>query len=470
MKIGIIASAVAVICGIGGGVYYRLDQLQQKRDYFEDKFSKTQAMLPKAISIEKTSESTLFETNSVYTIQLKENGKKSASKLVINTHLDHGVSYLFSGLVEGNAIGKIEGPFAKEFKSLDKLFDTQIKVLSDYTVITDTKFVDLTAKDGSELKGITSYLESSKNEDSIKTDFKIASLSSPKTTDGQSMFNLKGFELQYQGKSNDLGNNHLSLKLGEIKSIFAQVQNVALVADSTVKSGNVDLTSSLSIDKITASQWKDASFNFKYSVLGLDESSMKALYTIGKKTAPNNEEEIRTSLVEMEAQAKKLFTHGFQFNVDKLAFKSATDSFDFSFKSSLPKSKSFEEVSLEKNLHISSNIEAKGTFSNPLAQVINQRLNSINVAPTDSAAPQEEQVVVTNNEVKVSLDITNGKGKLNGKDFTTDQNDILHIVLSTIDEKFQAKKSDPLSATTPVTAPAETPVAPQPEKVEPAKK
>lgn len=467
IKLSIIASSVILLLG-AGGAYYRFEQLQQKKVYFEEKLAKTKAMLPKAISIEKTSESSFFETNSVYTIQIKENKKNSTSKLVINTNLKHGFSYLFSGLIEGTATGKIEGPFAKEFKSLDKLFDSKIKVLPDFTLITDTKFADLTAKDGSELKGITSYFETTKNEDDIKTDFKIASISSPKSPDGQSMFNIKGIDFQYKGKTNDLGNNHLSFKLAEIKSVFAQVQNVSFVADSTVKSGNVDLTSSLSIDKITASQWKDASFNFKYSILGLNESSMKDLYSIGQKTTSTNAEELTTSINEIEVQAKNLLTHGFKFNIDKFAFKSGTDNFDFSFKSSLPKSKSFEEFNLEKNLHILSNIDTKGSFSTPLAQILNQRLNSINISSSDSLEPQqpqEEQIVVNNNELKVSFEIKNGKGTLNGKEFTTDQNDIIHIVLSTIDEKVQAKKSAPL-ATTPVTAS----VAPQPATVEPAKK
>lgn len=478
IKLSIIAASVLVVLGVGGGVYYRVDQLQQKRDYFQDRFDKTKALLPKAVVIDKTTESSLFETNSTYTIQLQEDGKKSPSKLVINAHLEHGFSYFLSGVIEGTSVGKIEGPFAKEFKSLDKLFDSSIKVLADDTLITDTKFVDLVAKDGTEIKGITSYLEATRDNENIKTNFKIGALNSPKGQDGKPLFNLNGFELEYSGKSNDIGNNHFSVKLAEVKSIFAQVNGISLVADSTVKGGLVDVKSALKVSKINAAKWENGSIDFQYSILGVDEGAIKTMYNVGKKTAPKNEEEIQKSIVVMEEQAKKIFTRGISINVDKLAFKAGDDSFDFSFKASLPKLNTFEEVSFEKNLKVSYKLETKGDLSHILAQQVNQHLQSLNITTPNSPAQTEQQVAVVDNQLKVNFDVANGKGQLNGKDLTAEQNDVFHIVLSTIDEKIHAKdafaNAAQSSTSTPV-IPSEvkpiesvTPVAPA--SAEPVKK
>lgn len=464
IKLSIIAASVLVVLGIGGTAYYRIDQLQQKRDYFQDKFNKTKAVLPKAIVIDKTTESSLFETNSTYTIQLQEDGKKSPSKLVVTAHLEHGLSYFLTGVIEGTSVGKIEGPFAKEFKSLDKLFDSKIKVLENDTLITDTKFVDLVAKDGTELKGITSYLESTKDNDTVKTNFKIGALNSPKGQDGKSLFNLNGFEVEYNGKANDIGNNHFSVKLAEVKSIFAQVNGISLVADSTVKGGLVDMKAALKVDKINAAKWENGAIDFQYSVIGVDESALKAMYDIGKKTAPQNEEEVQKSIVAMEEHAKKIFTRGIAINVDKLSFKAGQDSFNFSFKASLPKLNTFEEVSFEKNLKVSYNIETVGDLSHILAHQVNQQLQSLNITTPESPTTPE-QVVVVDNQLKVNFEVANGKGTLNGKELSQEQNDVLHIVLSTIDEKIHSKEVTPVTPATqelvkPVTQETVVPVTP----------
>lgn len=438
IKLSIISASVIAGLGVAGGVYYRIDQLQQKRDYFQSQFDKTKAMLPKAIVIDKTSESSLFETNSKYTIQIVKGGQKTSSKLVITSHLEHGLSYFVSGVIEGTATGKIEGPFTKEFKSMDKLFDSQIKILSDDTLITNTKFSDLIAKDGTEIKGITSYLEATRNDDSLKTNFKIASLSSPKSPEGQSLFNLKDLNLEYSGKSNQIGNNHFAFKVGSVDSPFIQVKGINLSADSKVHSGLFDLTSSMNVSKINAAKWKDGSIDFKYSILGFDEASMKTLYTIGQKTAPTNEEDIQKGISAMEEQVKKIFTRGLQFNLDKLSFKSGDDNFNFSFKSSLPQSSTFEDVSFEKNLQASYHLQTKGSLSNLMAQQINQKLESMNV---NSPVPAEQQIAVANDSLNVDFEINHGHGLLNGKDLTSDQQDVLHIILSTIDEKLHSKEA-----------------------------
>lgn len=437
IKLSIIASSVIAVLAVGG-IGYRVDQLQKKRDYFQDKFTKNKSMLPEAIVIEKTSQSSLFSTDSIYTITIKKTNH-TTNKLIINTHLQHGLSYLFSGVIEGTSVGKIVGPFTKEFKSLDKLFDSRITVLADDTLITDTTFVDLTAKDGYQFNGMTSYFETTKNDELIKTNFKIASINSPKLTDGKSMFNLKGFDLQYTGKSNDIGNNHFSAKISDIKSPFAQINNMSLIADSTVKSGLVDLTSSLSIAKINADKWQNGSVDFKYSVVGLDQKAIESIYNIGKKTASNNETEIQKNIHDMENQVRTLFTRGFEARVDKLAFKSGDDNFNFSFKATLPRAKSFDDVSVEKNLHVLYNLETKGSFSDTIAQAINVKLQDLNLS-----APTEEEpielVTVNAQELKVAIEIAESKGNINGKEFSKNQNEMLHIILSTFDEKLHDKK------------------------------
>lgn len=436
IKLGIIsASALTFLC-VAGGVYYRIQQLEQKRDYFQSKFDKTKAMLPKAISIEKTSESHLFETNSQYVIQLVQNGKKSSSKLIINAHLKHNLSYLFSGVVTGYATGKFEGPFTKEFVSLDKLFDSQIKILPDDTLVTDTKFADLVAKDGTEIKGITSFFESTKNNENIKTNFNIASLSSPKQDGKPGLFKLSNLNIEYNGKSNQIGNNHFGFKIDDIQSPFANINHIVLNADSTVKSGSVDIKSSLNIGKINAAKWKNGSINFQYSFLGINEQAIRVLYDIGQKTAPSNEEDVKKQIVSMEEQVKKIITHGFQLNIDKLSFKSGKDTFNLSLKSSLPHHSQPEEVSFEKNLKLSYSLNMKSDLSPIVAEQINKKLQSFNNDPT---LIQEPQITVTNNELQVHFDINNGKGTLNDKNLTPEQQDILHIILSTFDEKFHLK-------------------------------
>lgn len=440
MKMSLIASAVIVTLA-AGGAYYRVQQLQQKRDYFQDKFTKTQTMLPKSIIIEKTSQSSLFNTDSTYTVQLQNKGQKSPSKLIVHTHLNHGLSYFFTGVIKGTAVGNIVGPFTKEFKSLDKLFDSQIKVLTNDTLITDTKFVDLIAKDGSEFKGITSYLETTKDDDTINTAFKIASMNSPKLANGQYVFSLKGFDLHYSGQSNSIGNNHLAIKLAETQSPMAQIQNISLLADSTVKSGAVNLVSALSIGKINADKWKDGFVDFKYSILGLDEGAIKTMYTIGKQDAPNNEADIEKHIRIMEEQAKILLTRGFEAKVDKLALKAGDDTFNFSFKAVLPKSNSFQEVHVEKNLYAIYNLETKGSFSDSVANFMNMKLQSFSV-PTPNSSEPLSLVTVNANELKVKIELSKGKATLNDKSFSADQNDMIHVVLSTIDEKLHSKKNN----------------------------
>lgn len=440
IKNSIIGASIVALLG-AGGVYYRVDQLQQKRDYFQNKFDKTKSSLPKVVSIEKTSESGLFSTDIKYVVQLVQDGKKSDSKLVITTHLNHGIGYLFSGVVEGTSVGKIEGPFAKQFKSMDKLFDSQVQVLADDTLVTNTQFADLVAKDGTEFKGITSYMKLTKNDDYLDTNFKIASLGSSKSPQGQSIFALKGFELEYKGKSDKIDNNHFGFKIADISSPFAQVSNINMVADSFVKSGSVDIKTSLSVAKINAEQWKNGSIDFKYSVLGIEQNALTKIYALGQQTAPKNDEQVQKSIAAMEEEFRKIFAHGLSFNVDKLAFKSGEDSFDFSFKSSLPKSASFEDVSFEKKLKLSYNLQTKGNLSNILAGEINKKLQSMNTQgdtqPENSQVT--EQIKVVNNELTMSFEIDSGIAKLNGKELPSEQQDLVHIVLSTLDEKMHGK-------------------------------
>lgn len=480
MKIGIIAGAVAVIGGIGAGVYYRIDQLQQKKDYFEAKFNKTKGALPKVISIEKTSESTFSETNVKYVIQIEQNGKKSESKLVIESKLEHGFNYLLSGEIEGTATGKIEGPFAKEFKSLDKLFDSTIKISSDDNLTTDTKFADLIAKDGTEMKGISSHLELVKADDTMKSNFKIASLNSPKTPDGQSMMKLTGFELEYSGKTEAIGNNSFSTKINEIQSPFGSIKGASISANSTVSSGNVNVKVAVKATKIDVPQLKDGSVDLQYSIKNLDESVIKALYEIGRKTAPNKPEDIEKSMEEFNNQAKKLITHGLEFSIDKFNFKSGQDSLDFKFNASLPKVKSFDDVSFEKGLKLNYNINAQGMFAEQLVNTVNGQLNSLNTTsqPVDPSAPvaapteQPTEYKVENGQFKLDFEVSEAKGKINGKELTSAQNDVLHIILSTVDERLHGKKTDGPqttqellnSANPPAPAPVENSVITAPEK------
>ncbi len=477
MKIGIIAGAVAVIGGIGAGVYCRVDQLQQKKDYFEAKFNKTKGALPKVISIEKTAESSFFETNLKYVIQLEQNGKKSESKLVIESKLDHGFNYLLTGEIEGTATGKIEGPFTKEFKSLDKLFDTQIKISSDDNLTTDTKFADLVAKDGTEIKGLSSHLQLIKSDDTMKSNFKFDSINSPKMPDGQSMMKLSGFEIEYNGKTEAIGNNHFSTKINEIQSPFGSIKGANVSADSTVSGGNVSVKVAVKVNKIDVPQLKDASVDLQYSIKNLDESAIKAFYEIGRKTAPNKPEDIEKSMEEFNSQAKKLLVHGLEFNIDKFNFKSGQDSVDFKFNSSLPKVKSFEEVSFEKGLKLNYSINAKGMVAEQLVNSLNGQLqyldsNSQNQAP-DASTETTPEYKVENGQFKLDFEVVEAKGKINGKDLTAAQNDILHIILSTVDERLHGKKEEvspttqetstqPVMPTTPestTSSPVEKPVA-----------
>lgn len=446
IKMSIIGAAVIALVG-AGGIYYRANQLQEKRDYFQNKFDKTKASLPKAVSIEKTSESSLFSTDIKYIVQIVKEGKKSDSKLVINTHLNHGIGYLLSGVIKGTSVGKIEGPFVKEFKSMDVLFNSDIEVLTDDTLVTNTKFADLIAKDGTEFKGMSSFMKLTKDDDNLDTNFKIASLSSPKTPQGKSMFNLKGLELEYKGKSDKIANNHFGFKVAEIASPMAQISNINMVADSVAKSGSVDVTTSLSIAKINAAQWKNGSIDFKYSVLGLEEKALNNIYNLGQKTSPQNEEEIQKSIAVMEEEFKKIFTYGVSVNIDKLSFKSNSDSFDFVFKSSLPKSASFENVSFEKNLQLNYTLTTKGTFSNILAEEINKKLQSVKQSTENLDSLPEEQIIVENNQLKLTFEIDSGVAKLNGKHLPKEQQDIVQIVLSTLDERLQNKEES--SATVP---------------------
>ena len=88
---------------------------------------------------------------------------------------------------------------------------------------------------------------------------------------------------------------------------------------------------------------------------------------------------------------------------------------------------------------MSYNIETVGDLSHILAHQVNQQLQSLNITtPESSTTP--EQVVVVDNQLKVNFEVANGKGTLNGKELSQEQNDVLHIVLSTIDEKFTLKK------------------------------
>lgn len=367
------------------------------------------------------------------------------------------MGYLFSGVIEGTSVGKIEGPFAKEFKSMEKLFDSTIEVLEDDTLVTNTKFVDLVAKDGTEIKGISSYMKLTKDDDNLDTNFKITSMSSPKVAQNQSMFNLKGFELEYKGKSDQISNNHFGFKIAEIASPMAQVQNISMSADSIVKSGSVDVKTSLSIAKVNAAQWKNGSIDFKYSVLGLEEKALTKIYALGQQTPPKNEEEVQKSITAMEEEFKKIFTHGLSVNVDKLSFKSGSDSFDFVFKSSLPKSANFDEVSFEKNLKLNYTLETKGSLSNLLAGEINKKLQSMN-QPSETTENFEsgEQITVVNNELKLSFEIDSGVAKLNGKALPKEQQDIVQIVLSTLDEKMHAKAETAQEKTDTEEAPAAT--------------
>jgi len=467
MKIGIIAGAVAVIGGIGAGVYYRLDQLQQKKDYFEAKFNKTKGALPKVISIEKTADSSLFETNLKYVIQLEQNGKKSESKLVIESKIDHGFNYLLSGEIEGTATGKIEGPFAKEFKSLDKLFDTQIKLSGDDNLVTDTKFADLVAKDGTEMKGISSHFELIKADDTMKSNFKIASLASPKTPDGQSMMNLSGFEVEYSGKTEAISNNHFSTKINEIKSPFGSIKGASVSADSTVAGGNVGVKVGVKVNKIDMPQLKDASVDLQYSIKNLDESAIKAFYEIGRKTAPNKPEDIEKSMEEFNAQGKKLLAHGFEFNIDKFNFKSGQDSVDFKFNSSLPKVKSFEEVSFEKGLKLNYSITAKGMVAEQLVNSVNSQIKSLDYASQNQAPDASTETTpeykVENGQFKLDFEVVEAKGKINGKELTASQNDVLHIILSTVDERLHGKKEE-VSPTPQDTSTTQQVTPPTPEK------
>lgn len=421
MKLGIISTAVILV--IAGGTYYRVDQLQQKRDYFESKLKQLRHAIPNDISIVQTSQSSMFETNLISTVSLKG----SDDKLILNTKLNHGIGYLLTGTMRGNSIGKLEGSFSEIFTNVGPLFESKIKILSDNTVVSDTQFTDLSTKSGVHLKSMTSYYKYNDNKKYLDFDFKIGSINIE--NDKISVFNLKNMLLKYKGSINTLGNNSLGFSIKEVKSPIASMNNLELISDTIVQNKMIDMKTSLKIENIDYEKWKEGSFDFQYSVLGIHQESFEIFYEMAKRKASSQEENIEKDIAEMGKNIKNILMNGMSINVDKFNFKSQKESINFFFKSSLPKVKTIEEVNFKNNFNFAYDLKTKGNISNILAKEINKKLNSLN--------HEEQQILVNNDELHINFDITKGKATLNNKPVSIERQEIINSVLSTLDEKFQ---------------------------------
>ena len=429
LKLGIIATAVILICGIGGGTYYRIDQLNQKQAYFDSQFTKAQNLLPKAIKLTKITDSSLFETVSTVTIQPNIDGVKNDSKLVIKTHLNHGLSYLLTGEITGSSIGKLSGNITNGFKGLDKLFESTISISEDDNFTSDTKFTDIVAKDDSQIKGITSHFETHKADSTMRANFKIADMLSPKVQGQvQPLFQASGFAVSYSGKIDDIGNNHFEISLNDIHSVVAQVKGFNLSSDSIIKGANADIKANFKINKIDVGNWKDGSVNFSYSMKNIDVKSLQTIVSEIKKSSKTSPEEFSKLNSVLQEQGKNILTHGLEFNIDKLAFKSGTNSFDGSLNIVLPKSDSFDNVNIEKTLKLHEKLVAKGEVATVLQQQLITQSKVLGISPE-----------TISDEFNFEFNIDSGKATFNKQELTTEQNDNLHIVLSSFDDVLHGK-------------------------------
>ena len=93
-------------------------------------------------------------------------------------------------------------------------------------------------------------------------------------------------------------------------------------------------------------------------------------------------------------------------------------------------------------------------------------------APVAAPTEQPTEYKVENGQFKLDFEVSEAKGKINGKELTSAQNDVLHIILSTVDERLHGKKTDGPqttqellnSANPPAPAPVENSVITAPEK------